>query len=645
MRMKRAVLLLLALLWLLCVPHASMAVPAFPGLVELTDEATGSTVQCALRGDESFSYMVDAEERVVVTDAQGCLRYVIREGSRYALGGYLIADNGDTAIGGTAVKANDRGLQEKLTALLEEIAAQRPMPMDARGAAFDPFPAHYPYMREKNDALYGKLTQYQTYPTAEDYARAGSTIPLLVIRVDYDDVRGAFTDAEWKENIFDKGLTAYYLENSNGKLTYVPAREQSGTPDDGIVTAHLPIACPLYVPELRALEAGVYKGSDGKQYAVQDVPMLFAYAVAAVEGLVDFASYDRNGDGRLDPTELAICLALPGINPSAEIVEQKEPGAWPHSSVIYAGWTTAGGSEYYDLFRLKVDGVEVYKYTMTVENMGTEYLFGKDPDFQKYDYYTREGTPKLTPVGTVCHELGHDLGLADLYNTGGGYTSQNVGGLSLMAMGSWGYRPGEIPGTTPVHLDPYSKRYLGFYQEDTLQTNDRVTLSPASDCANYRFLRINTSNPSVYYLVENRDFSGFDAGLYYHYRMQLPGGLVVWRIDEQVIDATWWENTVNNTEGRYGIMPITFDNTTGTGPRITHFLTPDMDPATLPGTGGVKLDPQRTGANGLTLLIEGLPEASLPGTGDGSQLALWVCALLLSAIFAAAIASRRRKTC
>ena len=75
------------------------------------------------------------------------------------------------------------------------------------------------------------------------------------------------------------------------------------------------------------------------------------------------------------------------------------------------------------------------------------------------------------------------------------------------------------------------------------------------------------------------------------------------------------------------------------------FLMPDMDPATLPGTGGVNLDPQRTGANGLTLLIEGLPEASLPGTGDGSQLALWVCALLLSGIFAAAIASRRRKTC
>ena len=103
MRMKRAVLLLLALLWLLCVPHASMAVPAFPGLVELTDEATGSTVQCALRGDESFSYMVDAQERVVVTDAQGCLRYVIRDGSGYALGGYLGDEGGSRAVGSTAV--------------------------------------------------------------------------------------------------------------------------------------------------------------------------------------------------------------------------------------------------------------------------------------------------------------------------------------------------------------------------------------------------------------------------------------------------------------------------------------------------------------------------------------------------------------
>ena len=81
-------------------------------------------------------------------------------------------------------------------------------------------------------------------------------------------------------------------------------------PPDGVVTAELPITCPKYDSMYRCLTPGIYHGTDGKEYAISDVPTLFAYAVAAVEDKVDFAAYDKNGDGRIDPTELAIMIAL-----------------------------------------------------------------------------------------------------------------------------------------------------------------------------------------------------------------------------------------------------------------------------------------------------------------------------------------------
>ena len=65
---------------LLCVPMRALAVPAFPLLTPIEDPLTGETVEGYLRGDERFSYTVDAMERVIAVDEYGCLRYVIHAG-------------------------------------------------------------------------------------------------------------------------------------------------------------------------------------------------------------------------------------------------------------------------------------------------------------------------------------------------------------------------------------------------------------------------------------------------------------------------------------------------------------------------------------------------------------------------------------
>ena len=123
-----------------------------------------------------------------------------------------------------------------------------------------------------------------------------------MLRVNYADVQGCFSDAAWSDMIFNErtGLPAFYLENSNGKFSYRRAQESDGAINDGVVTAELPIVCPRYDGMTQYLKPGLFHGTDGRDYAIYDVPMLFAYAVAAVEDKLDFAAYDTHGDGRID---------------------------------------------------------------------------------------------------------------------------------------------------------------------------------------------------------------------------------------------------------------------------------------------------------------------------------------------------------
>ena len=211
---------------LLCAPLHALAVPALPWPVPIEDPCTGETIEGYLRGDESFSYTVDAMERVIVVDATGCLRYVIHGEDGFALGGYLIAENGNTDIGGTPVMSGDAQLESGLQALLEEIAATQTAPLVKKDeAGYTPLTGHYVYAAHENDALCGRMTQYRSYPTPATYAARGDSIPLLVVRVNYADVQCCFTETQWGDMIFgeDTGISAYYEENSNGVFSYLRA--------------------------------------------------------------------------------------------------------------------------------------------------------------------------------------------------------------------------------------------------------------------------------------------------------------------------------------------------------------------------------------------------------------------------------------
>jgi len=159
---------------------------------------------------------------------------------------------------------------------------------------------------------------------------------------------------------------------------------------------------------------------------------------------------------------------------------------------------------------------------------------------QAPEYETISG--ENNPLGVWCHEFGHELGLPDLYDTDG--SSAGIGDWGIMASGSWGNN-----GETPVYMSAWSRFWLGWI-EPIVITDDinNLELRPIENDGDVYLLPIpgNWSNSKEYYLLENRQKIKYDA--------YLPSeGLLIWHIDEDILNSKWNSNSVNNDEGHKGV--------------------------------------------------------------------------------------------
>lgn len=122
-------------------------------------------------------------------------------------------------------------------------------------------------------------------------------------------------------------------------------------------------------------------------------------------------------------------------------------------------------------------------------------------------------------IGTAVHELGHVLGLPDLYCLFG--DSMGLGPYSIMAHGNWSMAPGDpAPGHTPTPFDAWSLIQLGFVNPIVVEsTNWQGQVRSANESGNTagQNIILVASNVSNYqfFLIENRQMSTrWDAGLY-----------------------------------------------------------------------------------------------------------------------------------
>jgi immune inhibitor A len=147
---------------------------------------------------------------------------------------------------------------------------------------------------------------------------------------------------------------------------------------------------------------------------------------------------------------------------------------------------------------------------------------------------------EIMGIGTASHELGHGLGLPDLYDVSG--QTQGVGEWGLM--GSANYRSLASPG----HFEAWSKEQLGWVVVRELTTTATYQLGPVVSGDTVLMIRPRGANPrGEYWLLENKQAVGSDVENMIgstNPRRKL-GGLAVWHIDSLKVAAAHAGNFVN----------------------------------------------------------------------------------------------------
>ena len=143
----------------------------------------------------------------------------------------------------------------------------------------------------------------------------------------------------------------------------------------------------------------------------------------------------------------------------------------------------------------------------------------------------------IMPIGTLAHETGHTFNIPDLYATSG--SSEGVGEFSLMGSGNY-TRP-----NSPAAWDAWSLIQVGWINVDTLSTSRTVSLAPVQTGDTVLIVPIAATDE--YLILENRaqlqsDTANQNASL--GSRQKSPG-LLVWHIDQSVIDGGLPSNSVN----------------------------------------------------------------------------------------------------
>lgn len=378
---------------------------------------------------------------------------------------------------------------------------------------------------------------------------APSSIPLLIIVVGFDgaeDPASAVpyrTDYDWSAYAFgtEESVASYYTSMSGGQFAFVPAHESSEFGEDGNaneadrqndgvvhVTLHAPHGAWAAVNEDTAVTRDFCKSA--------------LSALDLAKDYVDFASYDANDNGVLTVDELAIVFCIAGYEASAagETQEPSLPLIWAHSGTLGILGVNV----------TRIDGMSFGPYVTFAEQ------------------YWVEGTAleaaRQQPVGLLCHELGHALGLPDLYaiDDGSGaatWGAYSVGALSLMATGGWtdSLPDPEASPSLPGALDAWSRYELGWSAPTVVRESGDYTVTSDLSESGYSQLLIPTANPNRYYLVENRQPEGYDEHLGQAYEHGAArGGIVIWLVDEKLCDDLNLSNTVNSTSHHPGVMPL-----------------------------------------------------------------------------------------
>lgn len=258
---------------------------------------------------------------------------------------------------------------------------------------------------------------------------------------------------------------------------------------------------------------------------------LVTEAVTLADASANYANYDNDGDGTVD----GVYIIYAGYG--------EEAGA--STSAIWAhAWSISPVTK---------DGKTISKYSCSAELRGSS------------------GTT-ITSIGVICHEFGHVLGAPDYYDTnystGGQF--EGTGKWDMMASGSWNNN-----GVTPAHHNAYTKvKVYGWATATVLSSAANVTVNPV--IGNQSFYQINSTTSGEYWIMENRQQTGFDA--------YIPGhGLMVYHVHSTVASASS-SNNINATYPQK-MYPVCANATSNPGTTAATYGTINGAGCPFPGSG------------------------------------------------------------
>jgi len=319
-----------------------------------------------------------------------------------------------------------------------------------------------------------------------------STSPVLFILVEFDDqLRGTTVDS-WKTFV-GTNVRDFFNATSHGNANLIPAAVSFpfGTveADDGVVGW-------LNVGASHPDTAG----ADSRNRN------LAADAIFAANPFVNFSNYDTNDNDYLESSELSVVVIVAGYETAyggAAPGGALSPSVWGHKW----GWLPSSAPQ--------VDGVKILEYAQ----------------FGELHAYGNGSNEHQATMGIMVHELGHlAYGLPDLYDTDG--SSSGIGAFGLMSSGSWGKSSSDPwAGQTPVSASAWSKYVLNWIN-DLEGSGVQAIESSGTGTATNTVFRASTPNSDQYFLVENRQPTGYDRGLERWFGGGFTGGLAVWHIDD-----------------------------------------------------------------------------------------------------------------
>ena len=278
-----------------------------------------------------------------------------------------------------------------------------------------------------------------------------------------------------------------------------------------------------------------YYGNDGAYQKDEKVYEMIKEASDAIQDQVNLKDYDWDGDGEADQVFFLYAGLGQASGGSAGTV-------WPHESEL----------RYWPCGVLSYPTGKINTYACANE---------LQPETQGSSRYISAG------IGTICHEFSHCLGFADMYDTtgGGGY------GMSVFDVMDQGSYNGN--GFVPCNYTAFERIYAGWVE--AIELMDPATVKDMKSVSDYGrpFIMYNYKNTNEYFLLENRQNTGWDKGLYG------SNGLLIVHVN--YVPSRWANNSVNSSAEK--IQCCTVVNADGSRENTQYSLQGDLYPYEVKG--------------------------------------------------------------